>query len=92
MNELGYTIPEEYWTNDRLLLRILAGEKYSHAKTLHHIIEHSTWLRETYPIAHGPLAQMLQSGFLYVCGRDVKFRPIVILNVRKMVEVEPEID
>ena len=86
MNELGYTIPEEYWTNDRLLLRILAGEKYSHAKTLHHIIEHSTWLRETYPISHGPLAQMLQSGFLYVCGRDVKFRPIVILNVRGMVK------
>ena len=43
--ELDYEIPEEYWTNDRLLMRILAGEKYNHAKTLQHIIEHSMWLR-----------------------------------------------
>ena len=44
-NSLGYNIPEEYWTNDRLLMRLLAGEKYDHAKCLHHIIEHSVWLR-----------------------------------------------
>ena len=25
-----FELPEEYWTNDRLLLRILAGEKYNH--------------------------------------------------------------
>ena len=56
------------------------------------MIEHSQWLRESYPISHGQIAHILQSGFLYVCGRDVKHRPILILNVRKMVEVQPEID
>ena len=29
---------------------------------------------------------------MYVSGRDLKYRPIVILNVRKMVEVQPEIE
>lgn len=68
-------------------MRILAGEKYNHAKTLQHIIEHSTWLRETFPISPGPIADILKSGFLYVGGRDLMHRPIVILNVRKMVQV-----
>ena len=33
-NKYNYNIPEEYWTNDRLLLRFLAAEKNDYAKTL----------------------------------------------------------
>jgi hypothetical protein len=34
----------------------------------------------------------MKSGFLYVSGRDFKYRPIVILNVRKIVDVEYPIE
>ena len=49
-NQVDYQIPEEYWTNDRLLMRILAAEKFDNVKTLKHMIEHSKWQRETFPI------------------------------------------
>ena len=86
MNRLNYNIPEEYWTQDRLMMRILAGEKFDHSKTLHHMIEHSLWLRETFPVSYEQIGAIVTSGFLYICGRDMKYRPIVILNVRRLVD------
>lgn len=74
------------------MMRLLAAEKYDHSKALHHIIEHSTWLRQTYPVSFSFIGDILKSGFLYVSGRDYKYRPVVILNVRKIVDVEYPID
>ena len=88
INRLRYPLPEEYRSDERLMFRILAGEKYDHVKTLHHMIEHSLWRRETYPVSYSLIGDIIKSGFLYICGRDYKFRPIVILNVRKIVDVE----
>ena len=68
------------------MMRLLAGNKYDHAKCLHHIIEHSTWLRQTFPVPYATIGNIINSGFLYVCGRDIKYRPIVILNVRRIVD------
>ena len=45
INSVRYPVPDEYRTNDRLMYRILAGDKFDHAKTLQHMIEHSRWLR-----------------------------------------------
>ena len=92
LNQLNYQLPDEYWTEDRLLMRLLAAEKFDHAKALHHIIEHSRWLRETFPVSYDPIGDIMKSGFLYVSGRDYKYRPIVILNVRNMVDVEYPIE
>ena len=50
------------------------------------MIVHSRWLRETYPINLGDIAPVLKSGMLYVSGRDYKYRPILILNVRRLIE------
>jgi len=73
-------------------MRLLAAEKFDHAKALHHIIEHSKWLRETFPVSYDTIGAILKSGFLYVSGRDNKYRPIVILNVRKIVDVQYSIE
>lgn len=89
---MKYPVPEEYRTDDRLMFRLLAAEKYDHAKTLHHMIEHSRWRRETFPVSYSMIAAILKSGFLYVCGRDKNFRPILILNVRKIVDVDYSIE
>lgn len=32
------------------------------------------------------IGEALNSGFLYVSGRDYKYRPIIIINVAKLVE------
>ena len=68
------------------MMRLLAGEKYNHAKALQHMIEHSKWLRETFPLSYNEIGPILKSGFIYVNGRDHKYRPLVILNVRKLVD------
>ena len=86
INRIRYPLPDEYRNNDRLMYRILAGDKYDHAKALQHMIVHSRWLRETYPINLGDIAPVLKSGMLYVSGRDYKYRPILILNVRRLIE------
>ena len=86
INRIRYPLPDEYRNNDRLMYRILAGDKYDHAKALNHMITHSRWLRETYPIALADIAPVLKSGMLYVSGRDYKYRPILILNVRRLVD------
>ena len=74
------------------MLRLLAGNQYDHAKCLRHMIEHSTWLRQTYPVPYATIGNIINSGFLYVCGRDIKHRPIVILNVRKIVDQNQPIE
>ena len=56
------------------------------------MIVHSKWLRETYPINLGDIAPVLKSGMLYVSGRDYKYRPILILNVRKLVDHDFDTD
>lgn len=38
------------------------------------------------------IGDVIKSGFLYVSGRDFKHRPILILNVRKIVDVEYPIE
>lgn len=38
------------------------------------------------------IGDIIKSGFLYVSGRDTKYRPIVILNVRKIVDIEYPIE
>ena len=50
------------------------------------MIEHSKWIRETYPIRYNDIAAILKSGFLYVSGRDKMYRPLMILNVRKLID------
>ena len=82
-------MPEEYRTNDRLMYRMLACEKFDHAKALKHMIEHSRWIRQMFPLRMSVIALALNAGFLYVSGRDYSYRPIMILNVAKLVEHDP---
>jgi hypothetical protein len=84
VTKFGHNIPEEYWTNDRLMLRFLAAEKNNYAKTLISMVEHSQWLRMTFPANLSMISSLLNSGFLYVCKRDIQYRPVMVLNVNKM--------
>ena len=49
-NKYKFNIPEEYWTNDRLLLRFLAAQKNNYGKTLLAMTEYSQWLRTSFPV------------------------------------------
>jgi len=69
------------WT-DNMILRFLQANGFKNEKTLHSIQEHTTWSETMLPITlNDKIREFLNSGFLYVHGRDHKFRPIVVFNI-----------
>jgi hypothetical protein len=61
-------------------LRFLQSDKYDCIKTLESIRQHLQWRNENLPkeITFKAM-EILNSGFLYVHGRDSRFRPLIIL-------------
>ena len=54
--------------------------------------EYISWKQETFPVNFDRVGPLLKSGFLYVSKRDRSFRPIIILNVQKIVDADFPVD
>jgi len=75
------------WT-DSAILRFLQANSFKLEKTLNAVKEHSNWRTSRLPPKlTQPIQEFLEKGYLYVHGRDHKFRPIIIFNVH-MIEVK----
>lgn len=75
-----YTL-KPMWT-DNMILRFLYANNFKMDKTLASIKEHTVWRETCIPVkVDKPLLDFLNSGILYIHGRDHKFRPIVVLNM-----------
>jgi len=75
---------EPIWT-DNEILRFLQANGYKMEKTLHSIKDHTAWnasLSTFKPT--DKIKEFLNTGFLYVHGRDHKFRPVVVFNIYRM--------
>ena len=69
------------WT-DNMILRFLYASGFNMDKTLNSIKQHTTWRQTSLPVhADAQLQRYLNSGILYMHGRDSHFRPIVVFNV-----------
>jgi len=68
------------WT-DNLILRFLYANGFKMDKTLSSIKEHTTW-QDAKPemVLSDALKEFLDKGYLYIHGRDSKFRPIIVFN------------
>jgi len=45
--------------------------------------EHEDWRQQNLPVQLTPeIQQLLESGIIYMCGRDNRYRPIVVMNLR----------
>jgi len=78
-----YTL-ESMWT-DNEILRFLQANGYKMEKTLHSVKGHTTWT--TSLLTFKPtdkIKEFLNTGFLYVHGRDHKFRPVVVFNIYRL--------
>ena len=51
--------------------------------------DHNTWKLATYPLSYDPVKEMLNDGFIYGAGRDKKFRPVIVLNCKKILNHGP---
>ena len=89
---IGYEIAEEFMGKDRLLLKFLGSARYDYPKAIRMMMEHSVWLRSTFPVDFGAVGPLLQSGIMYVSKRDRMFRPIVIVNIRRLLATDISVD
>lgn len=74
-----------------MMLRYLQAEKFDYEKSMVAIFEHFEWLGKTFPMdPEAPQShkwyRLANIGFLYVCKRDKKGRPVIVMNVEKIIQ------
>ena len=69
-------------------LRFLYGTGWKLAQTVKAIEEHLQWKQEwpSYKLIYSLITNILNSGGIYIHGRDHKFRPIIVLTPKKLLE------
>lgn len=86
-------MPQDYKVDDegRLCLRFLQGLKWNYQKTYDEMMEHSMW-RKGIDLNYENFKQDLELGVIYGVRRDVNMRPIIIVNVKRVVETKIKLD
>ena len=80
------SLPAGYDDENRVCLRFLQGCKWDYQKSYDGIIEHAEWSSKVNVTNIDPVLNYLNSGFLYAYKRDKNLRPIIIVNVRKIID------
>eukprot|EP00357_Protocruzia_adherens_P002175 CAMPEP_0114984454 /NCGR_PEP_ID=MMETSP0216-20121206/7285_1 /TAXON_ID=223996 /ORGANISM="Protocruzia adherens, Strain Boccale" /LENGTH=561 /DNA_ID=CAMNT_0002346591 /DNA_START=167 /DNA_END=1852 /DNA_ORIENTATION=+ len=81
----NWTLPEDWDQTE--ILRILEGYKYKSKDAWKGIKSHTEW-RQSYmpPRLSEQGKQLLQRGLVYVHGRDHRYCPILVLNIKVMAD------
>lgn len=80
-------IPNTFVRLDRL--KFLQANKYKTKKTCETIIEHLKWREANLPIKITPGGlELINHGFMYVHGRDKRFRPCLVLNAIRIEQMK----
>ena len=83
-------LPEEYRTDheSRLCLRFLQGLKWDYQKSYDAMMEHAQWRTQTLDLNYENFKADLELGVIYGVRRDINMRPIIIVNVRRVVDTK----
>ena len=87
----GMTLPSGYDDEDRHVLRFLQGLKWDYQKTYDEILEHAQW-RSSVDLNYESFRDDLELGVMYGVRRDKSMRPIIIINVRRMIDTGIGVD
>lgn len=80
------TLPPGYDDENRVVLRFLQGLHWDYQKSYDQILEHAEWAAKVNISDITPFKDYLNAGFLYAYRRDKNMRPIIIVNVRKIID------
>ena len=73
------TFPSNWKIYDSL--RFLQATMYKNQKTIELLLNHLEWKKTYFPFTiSNKAAEILNNGFIYVHGRDIYFRPILVIN------------
>jgi hypothetical protein len=88
------TIPEFF--GDEELLRVLIRHKFSYKKAIDGLIEEIEWRTSILPNSYQSLGlqvqNLLNSGIVYITGRDNRFRPLLIVNIERLEDHKTQIE
>lgn len=63
-------------------LKFLQATKFDIAKAFESLHKHNAWQIQKLPISYSStIHEILNNGFIYVQGRDINFKPIIVINV-----------
>lgn len=82
-------IPKPDWMDDhrRILLRLIECGHRKPKKVLKFMEQYVHWRTTEIPVPREEVAAPIDAGCFYVHGRDRQFRPILILDVRKLLQL-----
>jgi hypothetical protein len=87
----GYELPEGM--TKRRLMRFLYGNNFKHKDIYKNINEHTEWISTAKPfLINDEVKELLDSGMMYIHGRDKCLRPIFFIQSEKITssEASPE--
>jgi hypothetical protein len=83
----NYTLPSGYDDENRIVLRFLQGLKWDYQKTYDEIVEHAKW-KASLITDYNHFKDDLELGVIYGVRRDKMMHPILVINVRRMIDTK----
>ena len=78
-----------YYMDDALLLRFIYADECDLEVSFKRLVKYLELIHKTFPLVIKPnskLLEILNKGFVYVYGRDCRFRPILVFRVKEFVK------
>lgn len=71
------------------IFRFLQAKKFDLKLALESLVEHGQWRKKNLPpILTDRVKESLEKGVLYICGRDCKYRPIMVLRCDLILQLQ----
>ena len=86
------TLPDGYDDANMVVLRFLQGLKWDYQAAYNEITAHAQWKKDLVISGYETFKEDLELGVLYGCRRDIKMHPILIINVRRMIDSKINLD
>ena len=85
--KLNYLVQEKF--NDRDTLKFAAADEFDIPKAAANLIDHLKWLASFPPriVLTPAILKLMHSGCYYIFGRDKYYRPCVIQDIERIVQV-----
>ena len=87
----NFVLPEGYDDENRMILRFLYGLKWDYQKTYDEVVEHDLF-RRSLDLNLEHYREELELGVIYGVRRDKSMRPVIIINVRRMIDSRITVD
>jgi hypothetical protein len=76
------------WIDDALLLKAMEANKGKASKAVTHLQEYITWCTTEMPVPVEEVEEHLPKNLCYSFGTDFKMRPVIVVNVSRVVALK----